>query len=102
VVDEPERVVLEVEAPARGFLFLADQYFPGWSATVNGNPAPILRANHAFRLVEVPPGPVRVEFRYGSRRIWIGAAISGVTLLIVVTVLIATRRRDRQPIAGGR
>ena len=32
VVDEPEHVVIETVAPERGFLFLADQYFPGWSA----------------------------------------------------------------------
>lgn len=79
VVNEPERVVLESEAPQRGFLFLADQYFPAWSATVNGQPAPILVANHTFRLVEVPAGPVTVEFRYQSQRLRIGALISAAT-----------------------
>jgi len=100
VVDEPERVVLDVAAPERGFLFLADQYFPAWSATVNGNPTPILRANHMFRLVEVPAGPVRVEFRYQSRRVWIGAAISAVTLALVVMLLIVGRRRRTDAPSG--
>src|SRR5207245_2739527 len=36
VVDEPERVVARVEATAPGFLVRADQYAPGWTATVNG------------------------------------------------------------------
>jgi hypothetical protein len=87
VVDDPEHVVLETVAPERGFLFLADQYFPGWSATVNGQPAPILRANHAFRVVEVPSGPVTVEFRYRPIRVWIGFAISAVTVAIVAALL---------------
>lgn len=46
--------------PACGFLVLADQYFPGWHATVNGNEVPIRRANHIFRLVEIPSGTSRV------------------------------------------
>ena len=95
VVDEPERVVLETTAPERGFLFLADVYFPGWSATVNGQPVPILAANHAFRLVEVPAGPVTLEFRYRSRWVWIGAVVSGATLLVVVGVLIVGVRAPR-------
>lgn len=92
VVDDPERVVLEAVAPERGFLFLADQYFPGWFATVNEQPAPIMVANHTFRLVETPKGQVRVEFRYRPRRVWIGALISGVTLLVVAGLLVSTFR----------
>src|SRR5262249_20439294 len=56
MVDDPERVVLRVHATTPGFLLLADEYFPGWTATVNGEPRPIVRANHTFRLVEVPAG----------------------------------------------
>jgi hypothetical protein len=91
VTDDPEHVVLELDAPEHGFLFLADQYFPGWSATVNGQPQPILRANHTFRLVEIPKGRVRVEFRYRPMSVWLGAIISLVTLLIVALVLARTR-----------
>ena len=98
VIDEPERVVLEVTAPERGFVFLADEYFPGWSATVNGQPVPILLANHTFRLVEVPKGPVTVEFRYRPRRVWIGALVSGSTLVLVAAALLQQRRRRQRPL----
>jgi hypothetical protein len=93
VVDDPERVVLDLVAPEQGFLFLADQYFPGWTASVNGQPAPILLANHAFRLVEVPRGPVRVEFVYQPWRVRIGAVISVATLVVVAAALAWTFRR---------
>jgi hypothetical protein len=94
VTDDPEHVVIELNAPERGFLFLADQYFPGWSATVNGRMAPILRANHAFRLVEVPRGQVRVEFRYQPARVWAGALISVMTLMGVAIALVRSRARS--------
>jgi hypothetical protein len=86
IVDDPEHVVIELAAPERGFVFLADQYFPGWSATVNGEPAPITRANHAFRIVEVPRGPVRVEFRYRPASLWLGGIISATTLVAVLAI----------------
>jgi hypothetical protein len=92
-IDDPEHVVLETVAPERGFVFLADQYFPGWSAQVNGQDTPIMLADHTFRLVEVPRGPVRIDFRYRPRLVWIGTLISGLTLLIVVAALIGVRPR---------
>jgi uncharacterized membrane protein YfhO len=94
LVDDAEHVVVETDAPERGFLFLADQYFPAWSATVNGQPAPILIGNHAFRLVEVPRGLVKVEFRYRADLFWIGALVSGVTMLVAIVVLRYGRRRS--------
>jgi hypothetical protein len=99
LVDDPEHIVIEAVAPERGFLFLADQYYPGWSATVNGQPAPILVGNHAFRLVEVPSGPITVEFRYGHQRVWIGMIVSAITALVVAAALISAwfRRVEAEP-----
>ena len=93
VVDEAERVVIDVNASAPGFLYLADQFASGWEATVNGAPTEILRANHAFRLVEVPSGQSRVEFRYRPKSVYMGAAVSGVTLLVLLAAPVLTRRR---------
>lgn len=86
VRDRSEEVTLQVEASAAGFLVLTDQYYPGWEATVNGEPAAVLVANHAFRLVQVPAGPSEVVFRYRSNALRIGAMVSATTLLAVVGV----------------
>ncbi|HSP95686.1 MAG TPA: YfhO family protein [Candidatus Dormibacteraeota bacterium] len=91
-VDEPEHVVLRVRAPARGFVHLADQHFPGWEATVNGAPAPILRASYLFRAVEVPAGESVVEFRYRPASLRIGAAISATTVLALIAAALWSRR----------
>jgi hypothetical protein len=103
VHDEPEWIVIDVAAPARGFLVLADQYHDGWQATVDGAPVAILRANYAFRAVEVPRGAARVEFRYAPRSWTDGALVSSVSLLAVGAVLVAAtrRRRDGTPGSGG-
>jgi hypothetical protein len=82
-VDRAEEVLIRVSAPRAGFLFLADEDFPGWHARVNGRETEIIRANHAFRLVEVPAGDSEVSFTYRPLSLLIGAAITLMTLLIL-------------------
>ncbi len=60
----PGEIVVEVVAGGPGVLVLHDTYYPGWTATVDGNPAPILRAEVLFRGVEVPAGHHTVVFRF--------------------------------------
>jgi hypothetical protein len=64
LADRSEEVRLSVDATRPGFLFLSDQHYPGWQASVNGSRVPTVRANHAFRLVPVPAGTSSVVFRY--------------------------------------
>jgi len=94
IASSPEHVVIDVDAPLRGFVVLADSYYPGWRATVNGTAVPIARANFMSRLVEVPPGKSRVEFRYRPTSLVLGAAVS-VAVLGGLTVFLVFRRRGR-------
>lgn len=84
--DDPEHVILSLDAPAPGFVVLSDQWFPGWDARVNGVFTPIARANYAFRLVEVPAGRVLIDFRYRplSVEAGMGFSIGGLVLLAVL------------------
>jgi hypothetical protein len=62
--DEADRVRLQVSTPNGGVLRLSDQNWPGWRCRVNDRDVPIARADGIFRAVDVPPGPVLVEFRF--------------------------------------
>jgi len=64
IEDEPDRVAFEVDAPNRAFVVLADTWFPGWTAQVDGGTVPIHRVNQIARGVEVPAGRHRVTMRY--------------------------------------
>ena len=59
------QIDVEAQAPAKGgFLVLNDVWQDWQSATVDGRPAPVLRANLMFRAVFLAPGAHRVRFRF--------------------------------------
>ena len=60
--DNSVRVAVDAAAP--GVLVLHDIDYPGWTALVDGRPAPVLRTNLIFRGVEVPKGHHSVVFSF--------------------------------------
>jgi hypothetical protein len=85
--------VLAVDAPRPGLVYAAESYFDGWSAKVNGVPSRILPANYAFRAVEVPAGPSRIEFRYWPPGLTAGLVVSGVSVVLLGGLCAAIRTR---------
>jgi hypothetical protein len=86
-------VRLTVRSPASGWLVLSDVYYPGWRAAVDGQPAPVLRANYTFRAVAVPAGEHTVEMTFAPWTWRAGLALSVTTWLVLAAgaVLRATR-----------
>jgi len=65
VLDERfNRVLLEASADGPALLVLGDAYAPGWTALVDGSPAPVIPVDLMLRGVVVPAGRHRVELRY--------------------------------------
>ena len=52
----PETIILKANLAAPGFVLVADTFYPGWTATVDGMPTPIHPANLLFRGVAVSAG----------------------------------------------
>jgi hypothetical protein len=93
------RTFLQVDAPADGFVFVGDSYYPERHAFVDGRPVAALRGDLAFTLVAVPAGLHRIELRYEPRSFRIGLGISLLTLLAWVAVprLPRNRRVSQEP-----
>lgn len=76
---EPERIVVTVNTPADAILSLAHPHYPGWHATLDGQPVPLLRAYGALSAVAVPAGQHDLLLVYDPASYRIGAILSLVT-----------------------
>lgn len=66
-----------VSAPGSAFVVSSEIYYaPGWTATIDGQPAKIVRTNHVLRGLLVPAGDHEVVFRWTSTTRQTGARIS--------------------------
>jgi hypothetical protein len=90
---EDERVVAQADARTRSMLVLTDLHFPGWKATVDGEPAKVERVDYLLRGVVVPAGKHRVEFRYEPLSWRIGSIVSILALLALALVTLTGWRK---------
>ncbi|MGI8809729.1 MAG: hypothetical protein ACR2KK_18195 [Acidimicrobiales bacterium] len=96
----PDRENWEVDSPAGGFLRVGARWDPGWSATVDGEAVPVMRADGVFRGVVVPPGRHAVRFSYRNPDERRGRLVGGGALVALAVILVAPSglsRGRRQP-----
>jgi hypothetical protein len=93
-----------IEARVRGkggLLIFSEVYYPGWRATVDDNPARLVRADYLLRALCVPAGQHRVVLTYDPPLLKLGLAITGLTLLSVIGVAAWATRQKRRSESGG-
>lgn len=91
------QVAIDYSSPVPAFMVLTDTFYPGWHATVDGQPTEIFRANYLFRAVHVPSGTHKVRFEY-----WPFSLVAGLVLLccailaVFAVVLVNLSLRNRR------
>jgi|GEM_PF-841247 len=90
----PNRITLLVNNPVPGLLTISEAVYPGWTAFIDGQSAPILQANGLFRSVVLPAAlddhPHEVTFVYTPASFRLGAAVSVMGLSLVIGLLVAS------------
>ena len=97
VTDSGNRIEARV-AGGGGLLIFSEVDYPGWRASVDGVPVPIVRADYLLRALCVPSGDHYVELTYDPPLVKVGMAISGAALVaIVILSILLIRRRGVAP-----
>ncbi len=89
---EPNEVTIKASTNKKALLVLADTYYPGWKAYVNGKEKEVLPVNHMFRGVIIEPGESKVVFSYQSNAYKTGFSFLGAGLLAMTLAGVVLRR----------
>lgn len=101
----PNAVDLTVRADAPGWVVLTDAWYPGWEATVDGQPATIEPAYYAFRAIRVEAGEHKISMQFRPPtwvwgRIISLVSLAGVLLGLGALFLLARRSQKRMSVQG--
>jgi hypothetical protein len=98
---EPGKVAIDLSAPAPqgSSLVVSENYYPGWTATVDGKPGRLGRADYTLIGVELPAGTRRVELNFTSPSYQRGKVITWFAIAVGFLMLGAGIWRDRRRIA---
>lgn len=95
-------MTLDRPAPAGSALIAAENYYPGWRATVDGKAAPIGRAQFVLIGVQLPAGARNVRLDFTSAAYETGKMITWLAIVVSVLLLVGgvvLDRRERQRVA---
>jgi hypothetical protein len=98
--ERPEHVDLTCASASGGYAVVLDAAAPGWSAEVDGVPAPLEAADTVFRAVRVGPGEHRIAMRYRTPWLRAGAAIALAAWIAWGAVVLVAARAPASPRAG--
>jgi len=89
----------EVESEKGGLVVFSEVYYPGWTATIDGQPAEVGRANYVLRAMNIPAGKHEVVLTFDPQSVHTTemiayAALALLALLIIAAVFIAFRNKS--------
>ncbi len=93
---KPNSVAVSVKTDGDAFLFLSDTYDNGWTATVNGKSARVIKTNFSFRGVVVPEGESTVVLSYAPKSFITGVTISLFAVLATFGYILYEYKTKRQ------
>jgi uncharacterized membrane protein YfhO len=93
-LSQPDRREIIVNAPEGGVLAIGERAAAGWSASIDGRPAPLVRANAVLMALAVPPGGERIVLTFEHPAVRSAGAVS--VLGLAGTLLVGLRRVARR------
>lgn len=85
---KPAQLQYQTSSQSGGLAVFSEIYYPhGWSATIDGQEAPILRVNYLLRGLEIPAGQHKVEFTFAPKAYVIGDKVTMASCWMVLLVL---------------
>ena len=96
---EPNRLTYDVNSGKGGVLVFSEIYYPGWTATVDGEAVELGRVNYILRAINIKPGQHQVELAFFPKSVDMTetiAYIAFVLLLLILIFVVVSQFRQRK------
>ena len=90
-------LTIRADSACAGLLVVNESWAPGWTATIDGQPAPLLRANYLARGIALPAGQHDVRFVYAPQSFTVGLSLTVATSLLLLGLLVWRLAAPRAP-----
>ena len=85
---EPNRLTYDVNTGKGGVLVFSEIYYPGWTATVDGEAVELGRVNYILRAIHIQPGQHQVELAFFPKSVNMTETIAYIAFVLLLLVLI--------------
>jgi hypothetical protein len=90
-----QRITARASVSSGGIAVLADTWYPGWKARLDGRDVPLYRADYTLKAIYLPAGQHDIEFYYDPLSFKLGATITLVTIVFVFGWVAVSAWRQR-------
>ncbi len=99
---QPNQLEYQVSSGKGGIIVFSEIYYPGWTATVDGQPTDIGRVNYILRAINVKPGHHKIVLKFFPKTVTETETISyiayGVLFLVLVFGCYTEWRRKKKTV----
>ena len=81
---EPNHLSYDVESGKGGIVVFSEIFYPGWTATIDGNPAELGRVDYILRALNVPAGKHKVELMFYPKSLQTTETIAYIALAVLI------------------
>ena len=97
---EPNQLTYQVKSAQGGVLVFSEIYYPGWTATVDGQETEVGRVNYVLRALHIAPGEHQVVLSFFPKTVntteTIAYVAMGILLLLVIGVVVIQFRNRKK------
>ena len=99
---EPNRLTYDVTSAKGGVVVFSEIFYPGWTATIDGQEAELGRVDYVLRALTVGPGQHKVELSFFPKSLDVTESVAyaslGMLLLLIILAVFLTYKRGKNPL----
>jgi hypothetical protein len=85
---EPNRLTYDVNSGKGGVLVFSEIFYPGWTATIDGEPAELGRVDYILRALQIKPGKHQVELAFFPKSVSTTETIAYVAFVLLILIVL--------------